>query len=58
MKVSADCGNVKVYWIPKGNEKDDEVEKLLKEVAGPLRHEMTAMRMMGIVPAIRFHKST
>lgn len=58
MKTSADCGHVKVYWIPKGTEKDDEVQKLLDEAAAPLRREMTALRVVGMVPPIRFYKST
>lgn len=55
--MAANFASVKVYWIPKGNEKDDEVEKLLNEVAAPLRQEMITLRVMGIVPPIRFLKS-
>lgn len=45
-----------MYWIAKESEKHEEIESLLKRNAGHLRHELSALRVMGQVPNIVFVK--
>ena len=47
---------MKVLWIPKGTEEDELVQKLLNEVAYPLRRELIKLQLMGLVPPINFSK--
>ncbi len=51
------CHLLKVYWIPRGTDEDEIVQKLLDEVASPLRAELNNLKLIGIVPQIRFLKS-
>lgn len=37
-------------------ENDGEIERILKSIAGPLRHELSVLRLMGEVPQINFVK--
>lgn len=37
-------------------ERDGEIERILKSIAGPLRHELSVLRLMGEVPQINFVK--
>lgn len=43
-----------IYYIATGM--DDHIEKILKSIAGPLRHELSVLRLMGEVPQINFVK--
>lgn len=45
-----------VFWIGKGTEHDDNIDKLLCANAGILRHELSQLRVMGLVPKINFVK--
>lgn len=56
VKVAPDFNLVNVFWCAKGNEMDEEIEKTLVSVAGQLRHELSQLRVMGIVPKIEFVK--
>jgi ribosome-binding factor A len=47
---------VNVFWLSKGTENDEMVEKILKRSAGQLRHELSELRVMGAVPYIEFVK--
>lgn len=46
---------VDVYWVPTGTE-DEKIQKMLDNVAYPLRSELIKLRIMGLVPEIRFKK--
>lgn len=56
VKVTADFSGVMVYWYASGTEKDEEIEKLLDKSAGHLRHLLSQLRVIGVVPPIKFYK--
>ncbi|VVC93310.1 unnamed protein product [Leptidea sinapis] len=56
VRVAPDFKTVNVYWLCKGNQSDDETEALLNRSAGPLRQELSTLRLMGEVPYICFVK--
>lgn len=45
-----------VFWVCKGDLSDKETEVLLNKIAGPLRHELSTLRVMGEVPYVVFVK--
>ncbi|XP_070504489.1 uncharacterized protein [Chironomus tepperi] len=56
VKVADDFKKMNIYWIATNMENDGEIERILKSVAGPLRHELSVLRLMGEVPQINFVK--
>ncbi|XP_046999691.1 putative ribosome-binding factor A, mitochondrial [Schistocerca americana] len=56
VKVASDFNLVNVYWCAKGDGCDEDIEKTLQSVAGQLRHELSQLRVMGVVPRIQFVK--
>lgn len=56
VKVTPDFQTVNVFWLCKGTSSDEEVEKVLNNIAGVLRHELSTLRVMGVVPYIAFVK--
>ncbi|XP_026495153.1 putative ribosome-binding factor A, mitochondrial [Vanessa tameamea] len=56
VKITPDFKTVNVCWVCKGNSSDEETENLLNSIAGPLRHELSTLRLMGEVPYIVFVK--
>lgn len=54
VKVSPDFKSVNVFWLGQSDENDIVIEKILKSIAGPLRHELSQLRLMGEVPRIYF----
>lgn len=56
VKVSQNFQLLSIFWVCKGTQSDVETEQILNKVAGPLRHEMSALRLMGEVPYIQFVK--
>lgn len=56
VRVTPDYKLLQVYWLAKGNENDEAIGKLLTKNAGQLRHELTQLRVIGIVPKILFCK--
>ncbi|XP_041984408.1 uncharacterized protein LOC121736980 [Aricia agestis] len=56
VKVTPDFKNVNVFWVCKGDSTDEETQILLNSIAGPLRHELSTLRLMGQVPYISFLK--
>lgn len=56
VNVSNDFSRVNVYWVGSGTCKDDVIEPILRKAAGRLRHELTQLRVIGIVPPIEFVK--
>lgn len=42
--------------MAKKSENDSELDKLLQSLSGPLRHELSRLRIMGEVPRIYFVK--
>lgn len=56
VKVTSDFKSLNVFWICKGDARDDEIEYLLNSVAGILRHELSILRLMGEVPFVTFVK--
>lgn len=45
-----------MYWLAKSGINDDEIEKLLQSKSGTLRHELTQLHVIGVVPKIKFIK--
>ncbi|KAL0869792.1 hypothetical protein ABMA27_006014 [Loxostege sticticalis] len=56
VNVTPDFQTVNVFWVCKGNSTDEETEAALKRAAGALRHELSTLRVMGVVPHITFVK--
>ncbi|CAK1550680.1 unnamed protein product [Leptosia nina] len=56
VKISKDYHSINVFWICKGDSRDEETESVLKSIAGPLRHELSTLKLMGEVPYIQFVK--
>lgn len=56
VKVTPDFNVVNVYWTVIENNDDDEVVKLLKKAAGYVKHELSNLRVLGLVPHITFVK--
>ncbi|XP_071875436.1 uncharacterized protein [Bombus fervidus] len=55
VKVTADFKLINVFWIDNNTEKTD-VEELLQKCAFQLRHELSQLRVIGVVPPIQFVK--
>ncbi|CAG9861362.1 unnamed protein product [Phyllotreta striolata] len=53
VQITLDYKVLKVYWSTQ-NRDLYKVEEILKRVAGPLRHELSTLRLMGQVPPIQF----
>ncbi|KRT78995.1 hypothetical protein AMK59_8557, partial [Oryctes borbonicus] len=56
VKVTPDYKGINVYWIAKESINDEEIDKLLQSRSGPLRHELTQLRVIGMIPKIKFIK--
>lgn len=54
--VTSDFKKVNVYWLAGEEEDDSVIEKLLSDVSLSLRHELSQLRVMGVVPRIEFIK--
>lgn len=53
VKVGPDFKKLNIYWIS-NQTCDEEVDKKLRSIAGPLRHELSVLRLMGVIPQINF----
>lgn len=56
VKVTPDFHMVNVLWVANGTESDLEIEKALNKTAGAIKHELSELRVMGVVPYISFVK--
>lgn len=56
MQVTPDFNFINVYWIAQGDKMDEEIEKLLHANSGLLRHELSQLKVIGIVPMVKFLK--
>ncbi|XP_044265211.1 putative ribosome-binding factor A, mitochondrial [Tribolium madens] len=56
VQIAPDYKGLNVFWVAKGTQDDEIVEKLLKKNAGFLRHELSSLRLVGAVPMIHFVK--
>ncbi|XP_026320738.1 putative ribosome-binding factor A, mitochondrial, partial [Hyposmocoma kahamanoa] len=56
VKISPNFHTLNVFWVCKGDTRDEETEVLLQKIAGPLRHELSTLRVMGEVPYVIFVK--
>ncbi|XP_048483754.1 putative ribosome-binding factor A, mitochondrial [Plutella xylostella] len=56
VKISPDLQRVNIFWVCKGDTSDEDTEALLSRMAGPIRHELSTLRLMGEVPYIVFVK--
>lgn len=54
VRVTTDFQGLLVYWLAKGSDDDIVLDQILKKAAGPLRHELSQLRLMGEVPKITF----
>lgn len=55
VSVTPDFHKVNVFWLARGSEEQDSlVEEVLTRAQGPLRHELSQLRVMGSVPEIKF----
>ncbi|CAH2208178.1 jg12054, partial [Pararge aegeria aegeria] len=56
VKVTPDFKTVNVFWVCKGDQSDEYTNSFLHSISGPLRHELSTLRLMGEVPYIVFVK--
>lgn len=56
MKISPDFRSLNIFWLAQGDENDPIIGNILKGIAGPIRHELSQLRLMGEVPRIYFVK--
>jgi len=56
VKVSPDFHSLNVFWLAQGDENDEIIGEILKELSGPIRHELSQLRLMGEIPRIFFLK--
>jgi len=56
VNITTDFRTVNVYWCARGDGSDDRLEAILSKAAGPLRHKLSQLRLMGEVPTIQFVK--
>ncbi|XP_060879871.1 putative ribosome-binding factor A, mitochondrial [Metopolophium dirhodum] len=54
--IAGDYRSVNVYWMAGKSEDDSLLDKLLQMISGPLRHELSTLRIMGEIPKIQFIK--
>lgn len=54
--MSPDFHSLSVFWLAQGDEHDAFIDQTLKNMAGPLRSELSQLRLMGEVPRICFVK--
>jgi hypothetical protein len=52
--MSVDFKAVNVFWLANSDDKDIIVQEILNSIAGPMRHELSQLRLMGEVPRIYF----
>lgn len=58
VKVAPDFGVVNVFWFAQNETYlNENIEVILKKSAGQLQHELSQLRVIGIVPPIRFVKN-
>lgn len=56
VKVCQQFHGLHVYWLGSTDNDDKLVEQRLASIAGPLRHELSQLRLMGEIPRITFIK--
>lgn len=56
VSVTPDYNMIQVFWVAMDKEKDDVITELLARSARDIRHELTQLRVVGIVPKIEFFK--
>lgn len=54
--MTPDYKLLKVYWLAKGTQNDEIIDEILQKNSGLLRHELSQLRLMGVVPIIQFVK--
>lgn len=54
--MTPDYHGLNVYWLARDGVNDEELDKLLQCKSAPLRHELTQLHLVGIVPRIKFIK--
>jgi len=54
--IAGDYRSVKVFWMAGKSEDDSLLDELLQMISGPLRHELSILRIMGEIPKIQFIK--
>lgn len=58
VNVAPDFSAVNVYWFAQNDRNDQQtIENILKVSAGHLQHELTQLRVIGLVPPINFVKN-
>lgn len=56
VKICQNFRGLNVFWTADGPQTDERIEDKLVRLAGPLRHELSQLRLMGEVPKITFIK--
>ncbi|KAK4878078.1 hypothetical protein RN001_010584 [Aquatica leii] len=56
VQINPDYTSVNVYWIANGTTTDDIVEAILNANTGSLRNELAQLKVVGMIPRIKFVK--
>ncbi|KAL5020914.1 hypothetical protein ScPMuIL_000069 [Solemya velum] len=56
VKIAPDFSAVNVYWVAEGTERDVDIQSILNENSGRLRHLLSTYRVIGRIPPIHFVK--
>ncbi|KAF5280330.1 hypothetical protein FQR65_LT03139 [Abscondita terminalis] len=56
VQINPDYTFVNVYWIANGTSHDDVVEGILNANTGSLRNELAQLKLVGMIPKIKFVK--
>lgn len=56
VSITTDFNLINVFWLARGDGSDEKLETILSQSAGPLRHNLSQLRLMGEVPIIKFVK--
>lgn len=58
VKVTSDFNTINVYWVANGMTDEDNIKGLLKRAGGFVRHELSNLQTIGLIPHINFVKDT
>lgn len=56
VEITPDFNCINIYWIGKGTEADHVIDDLLNKNTGALRHELAQLKVVGVIPMLKFIK--
>ncbi|KAF5272539.1 hypothetical protein FQA39_LY07863 [Lamprigera yunnana] len=56
VQITPDYSCIRIYWIANGKTADDVVENILESNTANLRHELAQLKVVGVIPQLKFFK--